>query len=65
MDAWRRAEWRRKYLQERAARRALHNELQELRGNIRVICRIRAVGPTDPIFGRFAEDMVRPPSQGS
>ena len=46
-------------MQERATRRALHNELQELRGNIRVHCRIRAVVPTDPVFGRVADDRVR------
>jgi hypothetical protein len=53
------ADWRRKYAVERATRRALHNELQELRGNIRVFCRIRAVAEDDPVFGRMTADRVR------
>merc|ERR1712232_550524 len=34
-------EWREKYEVECAKRRKLHNLVQELRGNIRVFCRVR------------------------
>ena len=33
--------WRQKFLEERQARRQTHEQLQQIRGNIRVLCRIR------------------------
>ncbi|UPQ98799.1 kinesin [Chloropicon primus] len=33
--------WKQKYLQERESRRKTHEQLQQIRGNIRVLCRIR------------------------
>ena len=37
--------------QEETLRRQLHNTVQELKGNIRVFCRIRAVIPSDKMSG--------------
>jgi hypothetical protein len=41
-----RAEWQDKFLKERAVRRKLHEQLQVLRGNIRVLARVRPPQPS-------------------
>lgn len=48
----------RNLLQSEKDRRGLHNELVELRGNIRVFCRIRPTGGS-PVAEATASDAVR------
>jgi len=52
------ADVEKKYHRERALRREIHNQLQELHGNIRVFCRVRPIGSTDPIFGQHADQQI-------
>lgn len=35
------ADWQDKFMRERAVRRRLHDQLQVIKGNIRVMCRVR------------------------
>ena len=51
------------YTQEAKKRRALHNKLMDLMGNIRVICRIRPVLPVDCKTGTTALFLVGTPIQ--
>ncbi|EFJ44391.1 kinesin [Volvox carteri f. nagariensis] len=60
------AEWQERFMRERNVRRRLHDQLQQLRGNIRVVCRVRPVqvGQRDivsyPLEGLLA---VSPPDK--
>ncbi|GFR50278.1 hypothetical protein Agub_g12465 [Astrephomene gubernaculifera] len=59
-------EWQERFMRERNVRRRLHDQLQQLRGNIRVLCRVRPVqvGQRDivsyPLEGLLA---VSPPDR--
>jgi len=44
--------WRGKFMQERETRRKTHEQLQQLRGNIRVLCRVR------PLLGDASENVA-------
>ncbi|KAL9105144.1 MAG: hypothetical protein Q9187_008810, partial [Circinaria calcarea] len=48
---------------EESLRRTLHSQVQELKGNIRVFCRVRPLLQTDPINGATSMDF--PDSQGN
>ncbi|KAG2485792.1 hypothetical protein HYH03_015503 [Edaphochlamys debaryana] len=60
------AEWQERFMRERNVRRRLHDQLQQLRGNIRVMCRVRPSQPgsrdvvTYPLEGLLA---VTPPDR--
>ncbi|KAF0685012.1 Aste57867_23041 [Aphanomyces stellatus] len=41
-----------KYRQSEVTRRKLHNQVMELKGNVRVFCRVRPVLPSERAFGR-------------
>lgn len=45
------AEIKAKLIKEESLRRSLFNQVQELKGNIRVMCRVRPVGPSEPADG--------------
>jgi len=51
-------EFKELYTEEAAQRRGLHNKLMDVMGNIRVICRIRPVLPTDKSSGEHDTDIV-------
>eukprot|EP00736_Rhodelphis_marinus_P004532 Rmarinus@m.29146 len=43
------SEWQNKFIKEQQERKKLHNQLLELKGNIRVFCRVRPPGVTNQI----------------
>jgi hypothetical protein len=50
-----------KFRKEASERKRLHNELQDLRGNIRVFCRVRPLAPKEKDAGRASAVYSTPP----